>query len=317
VSEVLVTGATGFIGRRVVPLLVERGDDVRALVRAGSDAAAVEALGARVVTGDVLAPEDVRRAADGCGLVIHLAGLVAYRKRDVPLLRQLNVDSVRNVVDALDDGARLVHVSSVAGIGPAPARDRPATEEQEFPEVAKSLPYPMTKHEGEQVALAGVAAGKDIVISNPAFVLGPGDVNRSSTFIVWRYVQGSLRMHVPGGLSFVHVDDVAAGIVTTAERGRTGERYALANRDGNLSYAEFFRRVGDVTGVRRRMVGLPPRVAIAGATIFPWPVGRGEAKSSVNWWFYDQAKAERELGYVNRPLDETIAETAADYGVKL
>jgi dihydroflavonol-4-reductase len=162
-----------------------------------------------------------------------------------------------------------------------------------------------------------VAAGKNIVISNPAFVLGPGDVNRSSTFIVWRYVQGSLRMHVPGGLSFVHVDDVAAGIVTTAERGRTGERYALANRDGNLSYAEFFRRVGDVTGVRRRMVGLPPRVAIAGATIFPWPVGRGEARSSVNWWFYDQAKAERELGYMNRPLDETIAETAAQYGVKL
>ncbi len=315
--SVLVTGATGFIGRRLVPLLVERGDDVRALVRAGSDAAAVEALGARVVTGDVLSPEDVRRAAEGCELVVHLAGLVAYEKRDLPRMRHLNVESVRHVVGALEHGARLVHVSSVAAIGPAPARDRPATEEQEIPAFPEWLPYSLTKREGELVALAAAAEGKDVVVANPAFVLGAGDVNRSSTFIVWRYLQGTLRIHVPGGLSFVHVDDVAAGLVTLAERGRAGERYALANRDGNLSYRDFFQRVGEVTGVRRRMIGLHPRVAVAGATVVPWPIGRGEARSSANWWFYDQAKAERELGYVNRPLDETIAETALYYGPKL
>ncbi len=310
---VLVTGATGFIGRRLVPLLVARGDEVRALVRAGSDTAAVEELGARVVTGDVLAPEDVRRAAEGCGLVIHSAGLVAYEQRDLPLMRRLNVESVGHVVGALEEGARLVHVSSVSAIGPAPTRDRPATEEQEIPVFPDSLPYSATKRAGELIALAAAAEGKDVVVANPAFILGAGDVNRSSTFVVWRYLQGTLRIHVPGGLSFVHVDDVAAGLVALAERGRAGERYALANRDGNLSYEDFFRRIGEVTGVRRRMIGLRPRVAVAGATLMPWPIRRGEARSSANWWFYDQAKAERELGYTNRPLDETIAETAAEY----
>jgi dihydroflavonol-4-reductase len=309
----LVTGGTGFIGRSVVRLLRERGEEVDALVRAGSDATPLEDLGARIVRGDVLAAEDVRRAAADAGRIVHLAGLVAYERRDVPRLRALNVDSVANVVAALSEGARLVHVSSVAAIGPAPARDRPATEEQPWPDRANAYPYPASKRAGEQVALAAAAQGKDVVVASPAFVLGAGDVNRSSTFAVWRYLQGTLRIHTPGGLSYVHVDDVAAGILAVADRGRAGERYALANRDGNLSHEDFFRRIGEVTGERRRMVGLPHALAVGGAQVLRWPIRPGEVRSATNWWFYDQAKAERELGYVNRPLDETIAETVADY----
>jgi dihydroflavonol-4-reductase len=309
----LVTGGTGFIGRSVVRLLRERGEDVDALVRAGSDATPLEDLGARIVRGDVLAAEDVRRAAADAGRIVHLAGLVAYERRDVPRLRALNVDSVANVVAALSEGARLVHVSSVAAIGPAPARDRPATEEQPWPDRANAYPYPASKRAGEQVALAAAAQGKDVVVASPAFVLGAGDVNKSSTFAVWRYLQGTLRIHTPGGLSYVHVDDVAAGILAVADRGRAGERYALANRDGNLSHEDFFRRIGEVTGERRRMVGLPHALAVGGAQVLRWPIRPGEVRSATNWWFYDQAKAERELGYVNRPLDETIAETVADY----
>jgi len=309
----LVTGGTGFLGRSVVRLLRERGDEVTALVREGSDAAPLEALGATIVRGDALAPDDVRRAAVDAARIVHVAGLVAYERRDVPRLRAMNVDSVRNVVAALPDGARLVHVSSVAAIGPAPARDRPATEEQPWPERASAYPYPASKRAGEQVALAAVAEGKDVVVASPAFVLGAGDANKSSTFAVWRYLQGTLRVHTPGGLSYVHVDDVAAGIVAVADRGRAGERYALANRDGNLSHEDFFRRIGEMTGERRRMVGLPPRLAIAGATIARWPIKPGEVRSAANWWFYDEGKAERELAYANRPLDETIVETVAAY----
>jgi dihydroflavonol-4-reductase len=309
----LVTGGTGFVGRALVRLLRGRGEDVRALVREGSDASVLEELGATVVRGDVLVREDVRRAAADAERVVHLAGLVAYERRDVPRLRALNVDSVANVVAALPEGARLVHVSSVAAIGPAPARDRPATEEQPWPERANAYPYPASKRAGEQVALAAAAAGKDVVVASPAFVIGAGDVNKSSTFAVWRYLQGTLRIHTPGGLSYVHVDDVAAGIAAVADRGRTGERYALANRDGNLSHEDFFRRIGEVTGERRRMVGLPHSLAVAGAQVLRWPIRPGEVRSATNWWFYDQAKAERELGFTNRPLDETIAETVAWY----
>jgi dihydroflavonol-4-reductase len=311
--DVLVTGATGFIGRWLVPRLLERGDAVRALVRAGTDAGWLEERGVEVVRGDVLDRAAVRRAAAGRGLVVHLAGLVAYERSDLPRLRALNVESVRIVGEALEDGARLVHVSSVAGVGPAPSPDRPVTEEHRFPAFAHDLPYPATKHAGERVALELAAAGRDVVVTNPGFVLGDGDVNRVSTFVVWRYLQGTLRIHIPGGLSYVHVDDVAQGIVAAAERGKAGERYILANRDGNLSHEDFFRRVGEVTGVRRRMVGMPPGLALAGTQVVGWPIKPGEVRSSRHWWFADPAKAERELGFTNRPLDETIAETAAQY----
>ncbi len=311
--QVLVTGATGFLGRWLVPLLLARGDEVRALVRPGTDASALQALGAEVARGDVLDRDAVRRAADGSALVVHLAGLVAYERRDLPRLRALNVESVRAVVAALPAGARLVHVSSVAGIGPAPSPAEPVDEAHEFPPFARALPYPATKHEGERVALAAAAGGRDVVVANPGFVLGAGDVNRVSTFIVWRYLQGTLRVYVPGGLSFLHAGDVARGLLAAAERGRAGERYILANRDGNLSYRDFFRRVADVTGVRRRMLGISPRVATAASQVVRWPLGPGEVRSGANWWFADPAKAERELGFANRPLDETIAETAAQY----
>ena len=312
---VLLTGATGFIGRRLALLLARGGrEPVRALARERSDVRHLEALGVEIVRGDVLDADAVRRAARDCRLVYHLAGLVAYERRDLPRLIRMNVESVRNVVAALPEGARLVHVSSIAAIGPAPTRDRPADETQEFPRHARGLPYPATKRGGEEVALAAAAAGCDVVVVNPAFVLGAGDVNRVSTFMVELYLRGLQRVVVDGGLSFVHVDDVAAGIAAAAERGRSGERYLLASRVGNLSYAEFFRRVGDVTGVRRRVVRVPSRLAIAGASILRWPLKPGEVRTSAHWWFGDPAKAERELGYANRPLDETIAETAAYYG---
>ena len=68
-----------------------------------------------------------------------------------------------------------------------------------------------------------------------------------------------------------------------------------------------------MTGVRRRTIEVPPRAALLGARIVPWPVKPGEVAAAANWWFYDPGKAERELGFTTRPLDETIAATAAQY----
>jgi dihydroflavonol-4-reductase len=129
---------------------------------------------------------------------------------------------------------------------------------------------------------------------------------------VHRYLQGVLRFSAPGGLSFVDARDVAAGLVTLGEKGRAGERYVLTSPEGNLSWAAFFRRIGDVTGVRRRMVSLSARAALLASTVVRWPVSPDEVRAATNWWFSTPAKAEAELGFRTRPLDETIAATAAD-----
>jgi dihydroflavonol-4-reductase len=306
---VFLTGATGFLGRHLVPLLLERGDMLRALVRPGTDASALEAMGVEILRGE-LVTDDVRPAAAGCKLVFNLAGRVSHEPKDLPLLREANVDGPMNVLQGIEPGARLVHVSSVAAVGPAPGLDRPADETQPFPPRATSFPYAATKRAGEKRLLEAEA---DVVVANPGFLLGPGDVYRISTWHVERYLRGFMRIHTPGGLSNVDARDVAAGLVALAERGRTGERYILTSREGNLSHEQLFRRLGDVTGVRRRMIGVPPRVAALSATLLPWPVRPGEVRAAANWWFYDPTKAERELGFTVRPLDETLAATAAQY----
>jgi dihydroflavonol-4-reductase len=181
-----------------------------------------------------------------------------------------------------------------------------------FPPDAARFPYADSKHAGERVVLEG---WDDAVVANPGFLLGPGDRYRVSTWPVYRYLEGKLRLTTRGGLSFCDARDVAAGLLLLAERGRAGERYVLTRAEGNLTHAEFFRRVGDVTGVRRRMLPVPAALAVATTSLLHWPVKPGEAKAATQWWFGTPAKAERELGFVTRPLDETIAATAADRGI--
>lgn len=305
----LVTGATGFLGGHLVPLLLEQGDEVRALVREETAPDELVKLGVEVVRGEICDRDAVRRAAAGCNVVFHLAGLVSHERRDGARLRGINVEGTRTVVAALEPGARLVHVSSISAVGPAPAADRPVDEASPFPAVAQRFPYAASKHAGEQAVLAG---NVDAVIANPGFLLGPGDRYRVSTWPVCRYLEGTLRITTRGGLSYCDARDVAAGLILLARRGRSRERYILTRAEGNLTHAQFFRRVGEVTGIRHRMLSVPAWSAIAATSLLHWPVEPGEARAAGQWWFGTPAKAERELAFAARPLDETIADTAAD-----
>ncbi len=311
--RVLVTGATGFLGRHLAALLAERGDDARAFVRPATDVHHLAALGVEIVRGELADEDALRAAAAGREVVFHVVGLVSYEWKDLPRLREANVDAVRRVLPVLEPTARLVHVSSAAAVGPSGARDRLADESQPFPEVARRNPYSVTKREAEELLRAAVADGRDAVVANPTILLGPGDVYESSTWPVRRYLDGTLRFHTRGGASFVDARDVAAGLVALAERGRTGERYLMTSREGNLAWNEFFRRVGDATGVRRAMLPLPPPLLRAAVRLVPWPVKPGQARTATEWWFFDPGKAERELAFATRPLDETIVATAAEY----
>lgn len=309
----LVTGATGFLGRHLVDLLAEQGDPVRALVRPGTDASRLLAAGVEVVAGDVTSEEDVRTAAAGCELVYHLAGVVSHRRRDLETLRAVNVAAARGIVNAADPRARIVHVSSVAAVGYVSAPDLRADERHAFPPEAARLPYAATKREGEQVVLRAVAAGRDVVVANPGFLLGPGDVDRVSTWPVDAYLAGRLRVTTDGGLSLVDARDVALGLTALARRGRSGERTILTAEDGNLSWRQLFELVARVAGTRRRTAHVPAPVARAAARIVPRPVSADEVRAASHWWFCTPAKAVRELGFRTRPVEETIADTLADH----
>ncbi len=253
----LVTGATGFLGRHLVPLLAARGDALRALVRDGTDASRLEAHGVEVMRGNLLDEDAVRRAATGCERVYHLAGKVDHRRSHEAETRAVNVDGVRIALAASDPGARFVHASSISTIGPARGPDDASDESVPFPAFAERFVYHRSKRDGERLALDAAAQGRDVVVANIGFIIGPEDDERVTGWMVERYLKGVIRFVVEGGLSFFDVRDAAAGLVELEERGRAGERTILTNRAGNLPLRDFYARVGQVSGVSRRQVLVP------------------------------------------------------------
>ena len=144
-----------------------------------------------------------------------------------------------------------------------------------------------------------------MVVVNPGFVIGPGDVHRVSSWPIEEYLRGVVRFMVRGGLSYVDVRDVAAGHLLAEQRGVSGQRYILTNEEGNLSYPDFFARVGDVAGRRRRQVGAG-RAAHAGPAaaralrLRLVPVDDNELRSGAYWWFYRADKA-RDAARLHHP----------------
>ena len=176
--------------------------------------------------------------------------------------------------------------------------------------------YARSKAHGEIEALKAAEAGLDVVITNPGFVIGPGDVNRVSSWPIEEYLRGGLRFTYQGGLSYVDARDVVAGHLLAEEHGRTGERYILTNDDGNLSHADFFTRVGR-WWASRAAGALAARRADADGPgghrrcTCRCPLDADELRSSARWWFYTAAKAREQLGFTTRPIDETIRDTVA------
>ena len=306
---ICVTGATGFLGSELVRILRERGEEVRALGRDEQALGKLAQLGAEPVRVAMDDSERLSKALNGCELVYHVAGLVAHERRDRARLMATNAEGSRRLLELADPAARVVHVASVATLGPGTGPDDPITESSTPPRDADRMPYGASKIAGERYALEAARAGRDVVIASPSYIIGPGDSRGGTTWPIRSYLRGLLRFIVDGGLCLVDTRDVALGLLAIAERGKAGERYVLANREGNLSHAEFFARVGEIAGRKHFQLKLPAGLAIAATTVFPWPVSSGYARVAARWWYADPAKAERELGFAPRPVAETLTDT--------
>jgi dihydroflavonol-4-reductase len=307
----LLTGATGLVGNNVVRLLVERGEKVRVLARDPADKS-LAGLPLDIVAGDVCDAAAVRRAAEGVDRIIHSAGRVHLGWTGLELHRSVNVEGTRNVAQAAKDaGMRMVHVSSVDALGLG-SRDRPADEECP-PEGSVLCPYVVTKRQAEQVVAELAADGLDAVIVNPVYMFGPWDWKPSSGRMILQVARGMVLLAPPGGNDFADVRDVAAGILTAAERGQRGRRYILGGEP--LSYLEAWRMIAQITGVRgpwRKM--LSPGLFVASRIGDLLTRIRG-VESDVNSaaiamarleHHYSYARAAAELDYRPRPAREAI-----------
>jgi dihydroflavonol-4-reductase len=302
--RVLVTGATGFVGSNVAAALAARGDRVRVLRRTTSRLKALEGVPVEYAVGDILDPDSLVAAMQGCDLVFHVAAVSQYWRSGKEAVYQVNVEGTRNVVQAaLATGVqRVVHTSSVAALG-YPPRGTMADESQVFPSELNWWPYGHSKHLAELEVQEAVARGLPAVTVNPTIVIGPRDVNFISGSLIRASVKGQLRVVPPGGSNIVHVDDVVAGHLAAAERGRVGKRYILGGE--NLSHREAAVTIASVTDGARPLLVLPhwslPPLARAvdafNALSSRPPLVAGEQILLGGETFYvDSSKAVRELG---------------------
>src|SRR5919199_3045432 len=222
-GKVCVTGATGFVGAHVARALADHGDEVRVVYRNPDKLDALKGVDYRRAKADVSDYRAMRRAVRGGEVLFHTAGYVGWSPAERVWRLNAHAPIVAVEAAAAEGLKRVVVTSTISAVGPADGK--PADETTEYPEDWMQLRYPDSKRQGEIGAVeAGLRHGVEVVVVNPAYVLGV-PVNReqageNSTRTIGNYLRGRLPAGIEAPMNFVDVEDVARGHVLAAEHGR-------------------------------------------------------------------------------------------------
>lgn len=313
--KVFLTGATGFIGGNLVRMLLTDGHEVRALVRADSDQRNVAGLPIELVTGDLDDRQKLAEQILGCDAVFHVAAHYSLWRKDREAIYRANVTGTNNLLAAAKTARvkRFIHTSSVAAIG-VPA---PGTLGDENTRTTVELlvsDYKKSKFLAEQAALESARDGLDVVVVNPSTPIGAYDVKPTPTGeIILRFLQDRMPAYVHTGLNLIDVEDVARGHILAWQRGRTGERYILGNR--NLTLKQMLDMLAAITGKPAPRIAVPHFIPLAVAFVDEVILTRfgktpqvslASVQMSRKAMYYDSYKAVRELGLPQNSIEAAI-----------
>ncbi|HTP13976.1 MAG TPA: SDR family oxidoreductase [Bacteroidota bacterium] len=321
-TNVFVTGATGFIGTKLVNALIEKGHTVHALSRSTSNRAGLDHERIKIVEGDILDRGSLERGMKGCTQVYHLAAYAKNWSRDKKVFYDMNVGGMKNVFEAAKSNGveRLVFTSTIVAFGPT----KPGViGDESMPRITQHYytEYEETKSIAEAEALKYAASGFPVVIVNPTRVYGPGKLTEgnSVSLMIDQYDRGKVPVLLNKGVNignYVFVDDLVKGHILAMEKGKVGERYILGGE--NVSLAQVYRMVDEVSGKKHIQFSLPPSIAMIYANeerlkaewlgLYP-QITPGWVDTFLQDWVYSCAKAERELGYVITPFKEGVRQT--------
>lgn len=253
--KVLVTGATGFVGRNLVDYLLAQGLDVRVLVR-NKNKFETKNSNIEVFEGDVTNLESLIKATKNVGGVFHLAGVVGYSKEMRAEMERVNVKGTENVIIAMEKNniKKLLHFSSVVAVG-ASFTPSPLNEDSEFNLHHLNLGYFETKLAAEKLVLQAYKDKRiEPIIVNPSTIYGYGDATKGSRKFQIKAAQGKLPIYPPGGVNVIAIEDVCECTYRAWNIGRIGERYILSGE--NLTLKELFEIIAEEASVS------PPKIPL-------------------------------------------------------
>lgn len=325
---VLVTGATGYLGRQLLTTLAQAGIPAAALVRDQRSWEALpwkhEAGNAFVVEGGLFDSEGWAATPQLASVktIIHTAAQVHHSRHDAESMAHTNVEGTRQMVRVAHKlGARLVFVSSSGTVGCFKYADLRADEDAPFAtKPVAQWPYYASKIAAETQARAlATKLGVSLVIVRPPVLLGPNDHRFRSTGYVLKVLKQSLPGVPRGGIHFTDIRDAAAAMVRLHEMPNPRPVYHLPGT--SISLTQFVRDIAEVAGIHPIERPIPRLVLQAAAS-----VGHGAAhivRAKAPTWLPDPVVAEmagyhwglstlwshRELGYAPRTGRQTLLDT--------
>ncbi len=321
-STYLVTGATGFLGRHLLPILMQQGHEIVALVRRPQPD--LEKMGVKTVLGDILDAESVKRAAKGCDGLIHCAGFVSRDPDDAALIHKINFKGAVTTIDAAKEaGIKRVVYMSTSGTVAISENSSPIPNEK-FPipyDIIGRWPYYRSKLYAEQEVLARNSEDFEVISLNPSLYLGPGDLKGNATKDIVYFLEERIPAIPQGGLSYVDIRDVAEIIPVAMKRGKPGQRYLLGAC--NITFETYLKRLERLSGVPAPRLKAPKNewlseLSVAALKKLESTFGKQESidETSIDmaryFWYLDSSLAEKELGFSPRDSIQTLRDTIDD-----
>jgi len=318
----LVTGATGFLGSHLVRTLIERGESVKALVRPGSNLAALEGYPRdrfKIAVGDIRVEQSVFAALAGCSRLYHVAANFTMWDPRPARVIEPTVQGMRATLRAARSRQldKIVVTSSMGVLGTT--ADQQLMDETHAFNLQDPEAYFAAKVAADVVVKEFLDAGLPIVTTLPGTIAGPGDWKPTPNGrLLLEYLKTPSTSHFPvsgGGINVVDVEDVAEGHALAMDRGVVGDRYLLGGE--NLTFSRLFETLCDLTGLseptapkskalmefagrffelKARLFGGEPRITSRMARDYV---------DTFSW--VTSQKAETELGYRHRPAREALA----------